>query len=98
MFPRKKYPADRYFWFLQEFHRRTVNLSDRCLAYMNAQEAQTLLLHETVVWIPDGMKGEVIAKDGLGLKIRWEDGQFGYYQFTDLLSQIERAPGFDALP
>jgi hypothetical protein len=58
---------------------------------MNAQEAQTLLLHEIVIWIPDGMKGEVVVKDSLGLQIRWEDGQFGYYQFTDLLSQIERA-------
>jgi hypothetical protein len=36
------------------------------------------------------MKGEVIAKDGFGVKICWEDGQLGYYQFTDLLSQIER--------
>jgi hypothetical protein len=59
---------------------------------MNAQEAQTLQLHEMVVWTPDGMKGEVIVKDGSGVKIRWEDGQFGYYQFTDLLSQIERLP------
>ena len=57
---------------------------------MNAQDAQTLLLREWVVWIPDGVKGEVIDKDGAGLKIRWADGQFGYYQFTDLLSQIER--------
>jgi hypothetical protein len=31
---------------------------------MNAQEAQTLQLHEMVVWTPDGMKGEVIVKDG----------------------------------
>jgi hypothetical protein len=59
---------------------------------MNAQEAQTLQLHEMVVWTPDGMRGEVIVKDGSGVKIRWEDGQFGYYQFTDLLSQIERLP------
>lgn len=59
---------------------------------MNAPDAETLLLRESVVWTPDGVKGEVIAKDGSGLKIRWEDGQFGYYQFTDLLSQIERAP------
>ncbi len=58
---------------------------------MDAQEAQTLQLHDFVVWTPDGMKGEVIAKDGSGVKIRWEDGQFGYYQFTDLLSQIERS-------
>ena len=33
------------------------------------------------------MKGEVIVKDGSGVRIRWEDGQLGYYQFTDLLSQ-----------
>ena len=45
-----------------------------------------------VVWTPDGMAGEVIVKDGSGVRIRWEDGQFGYYQFTDLLSQIERVP------
>jgi hypothetical protein len=36
------------------------------------------------------VNGEVILKDGCGVKIRWEDGQLGYYQFTDLLSQIER--------
>jgi len=59
---------------------------------MNSQEAQTLQLHEMVVWIPDNMTGEVILKDGSGVKIRWDDGQFGYYQFTDLLSQIERLP------
>jgi hypothetical protein len=59
---------------------------------MNAQEAQTLQLHEWVVWSPDGMRGEVTVKDNAGVKIRWEDGQFGYYQFTDLLSQIERSP------
>ena len=64
----------------------------QCLILMNAQEAQTLQLHEMVVWTPDGMKGEVIVKDGSGVKIRWEDGQFGYYQFTDLLSQIEKSP------
>ena len=57
---------------------------------MNTQEAQTLQLNEMVIWTPDGMKGEVIAKDGSGVRIRWEDGQLGYYQFTDLLSQIER--------
>jgi hypothetical protein len=57
---------------------------------MNAQEARTLRLNEMVVWTPDGMKGEVTAKDISGVRIRWEDGQFGYYQFTDLLSQIER--------
>jgi hypothetical protein len=57
---------------------------------MNATAASTLQLHEIVVWTPDGMKGEVDAKDSSGIKIRWEDGQFGYYQFTDLLSQIER--------
>jgi hypothetical protein len=59
---------------------------------MNSQKAQTLQLHEMVVWTPDGMKGEVIAKDASGIKIRWEDGQCGYYRFTDLLSQIERLP------
>jgi hypothetical protein len=59
---------------------------------MNAQEAQTLQLHEWVVWSPDGMQGEVTVKDDTGVKIRWGDGQFGYYQFTDLLSQIERFP------
>jgi hypothetical protein len=58
---------------------------------MNAQEAQTLQPHEVVVWIPDGMKGEVMIKDLSGVKICWEEGQFGYYQFTDLLSQIERS-------
>ena len=57
---------------------------------MNGQEAQTLQLHEIVVWTPDGMEGEVIAKDDFGVKIHWADGQLGYYQFTDLLSQIER--------
>jgi hypothetical protein len=64
----------------------------QCLILMNVQEAQTLQLHAMVVWTPDGIKGEVIVKDGYGVKIRWEDGQFGYYQFTDLLSQIERLP------
>ena len=59
---------------------------------MNSQEAQTLHLHELVVWTPDGMNGEVIVKDCSGVRIRWEDGQLGYYQFTDLLSQIERLP------
>jgi hypothetical protein len=57
---------------------------------MNAQEAQTLQLHEMVVWTPDGTKGEIIDEDGTGVNIRWEDGQLGYYRFTDLLSQIER--------
>jgi hypothetical protein len=38
------------------------------------------------------MNGEVIVKDCSGVRIRWEDGQLGYYQFTDLLSQIERLP------
>jgi hypothetical protein len=57
---------------------------------MNAEESETLQLHETVVWIPDGVRGEVVAKELSGIKIRWEDGQLGYYQFTDLLSQIER--------
>ena len=40
----------------------------QCLILMNAQEAQTLQLHEMVVWTPDGMKGEVIVKDGLASK------------------------------
>jgi hypothetical protein len=57
---------------------------------MKALEASTLELHELVVWTPDGTNGEVFAKDNSGVEIRWEDGQFGYYQFTDLLSQIER--------
>jgi len=61
---------------------------------MNAQEAQTLQLHQMVVWTPDGMTGEVIEKDGPGVKVRWEDGQSGYYRYTDLLSQIERASSF----
>jgi hypothetical protein len=59
---------------------------------MNAQESETLQLHEAVVWIPDGIRGEVVAKDSSGINVRWEDGQLGYYQFTDLLSQIERSP------
>jgi hypothetical protein len=59
---------------------------------VNAQESETLQLNDTVVWIPDGIRGEVVTKDGSGIKIRWEDGQLGYYQFTDLLSQIERSP------
>jgi hypothetical protein len=59
---------------------------------MNAQESEFLQLHETVVWTPDRMRGQVIAKDRCGVKIRWDDGQLGYYQFTDLLSQIERVP------
>ena len=59
---------------------------------MNAQEAQTLQLREIVVWTPDGTTGEVIVVDGSGVKVRWEDDQCGYYQFTDLLSQIERSP------
>ena len=66
--------------------------SGRYLILMNAQEAQTLQLHEIVVWTPDGTKGEVIVVDGSGVEIRWEDDQCGYYQFTDLLSQIERLP------
>jgi hypothetical protein len=57
---------------------------------MNAEESETLQLQETVVWIPDGIRGEVVAKDPSGIKIQWQDGQLGYYQFTDLLSQIER--------
>jgi hypothetical protein len=75
-------------------HRRRELVDRRqsgpCLIVMNAQEAQTLQLHEIVVWTPDGMKGEVIVMDGSGVEIRWDDGQCGYYQFTDLLSQIER--------
>jgi hypothetical protein len=59
---------------------------------MDAQESETLQLHETVIWTPDRTRGEVIAKDRSGIKIRWEDGQLGYYQFTELLSQIERSP------
>jgi hypothetical protein len=57
---------------------------------MNPQIAQTLQLYEIVVWTPDGMRGEVIEKDGSGVEIQWKDGQIGYYQFTDLLSQIEK--------
>jgi len=57
---------------------------------MNAEKSETLQLHETVVWTPDGIRGEVVARDPSGIKIQWEDGQLGYYQFTDLLSQIER--------
>jgi hypothetical protein len=57
---------------------------------MNALDSETLQLHETVIWTPDGTPGEVIAKDRSGIKIRWQDGQQGYYQFTELLSQIER--------
>jgi hypothetical protein len=59
---------------------------------MNPQEARTLQLCEMVVWTPDGMMGEVIIKDGSGVRIHWKDGQCGYYQFSDLLSQIERLP------
>jgi hypothetical protein len=59
---------------------------------MDIQESATLQLHEMVVWTPDGMRGEVVAKDRSGIQIRWEDGQLGYYQFTELLSQIERSP------
>ena len=61
------------------------------LILMNAQEARTLQLNETVVWTLDGTKGEVILVDGSGIKVRWTDDQCGYYQFTDLLSQIERS-------
>ena len=59
---------------------------------MNAEEAQTLRLHEIVVWTPDGSKGEVVAIDRSGVKVLWEDEQCGYYQFTYLMSQIERLP------
>jgi hypothetical protein len=58
---------------------------------MDTQESATLQLHEIVVWTPDRMRGEVVAKDHSGIQIRWEDGQLGYYQFTELLSQIERS-------
>ena len=34
---------------------------------MNAQQAQTLQLHEIVVWTPDGTKGEVIVIDSSGV-------------------------------
>ena len=57
---------------------------------MNAEESETLQLHQAVVWTPDGVRGEVVAKDTSGIKIQWIDGQLGYYQFTELLSQIER--------
>jgi hypothetical protein len=57
---------------------------------MNAEESETLQIQDMVVWTPDGIRGEVVAKDPSGIKILWEDGQLGYYQFTDLLSQIER--------
>ena len=57
---------------------------------MDAENARTLDLHEIVVWVPDGTQGEVTEKDANGIRVRWEDGQVGYYQFTDLLSQIER--------
>jgi hypothetical protein len=72
--------------------QRVADTIYRYCGLMNPQEAQTLQLHEIVVWTPDGMMGEVIVKDGYGVRIRWEDGQLGYYQFTDLLSQIERLP------
>jgi hypothetical protein len=57
---------------------------------MDAENARRLDLHEMVVWIPDGIQGEVIEKDANGIRVHWADGQVGYYQFTDLLSQIER--------
>ena len=78
----------RYFLGMGYDHFR----SGTYLILMNAQQAQTLQLHEIVVWTPDGTKGEVIVIDGSGVKVRWEDGQCGYYQFTDLMSQIERLP------
>jgi hypothetical protein len=65
---------------------------------MNAQEAQTLRLHEIVVWTPDGSKGEVIAIDGSGVKVRWEDDQCGY---IDLPTCCLKSKGYlerDALP
>jgi hypothetical protein len=45
-----------------------------------------------VVWTPDGMAGEVVVKGGSGVRIQWEDGQFGYDQVTDLLSQTILEP------
>jgi hypothetical protein len=45
---------------------------------MNTQESQTLQLNEMVTWTPDRMKGEVIVRDGSGVRIRWEDGQLRY--------------------
>ena len=80
---------------LEQSAQRCKNVRSKSgpwLLSMNAQKAQTLQLHEMVVWTPDGTKGEIIAEDGSGVNIRWEDGQFGYYRFTDLLSQIERFP------
>jgi hypothetical protein len=75
---------------LAQRHKDDHPKSGRWLLSMNAQEAQTLQLHEMVVWTPDGTKGEIIAGDASGVNIHWEDGQLGYYRFTDLLSQIER--------
>jgi hypothetical protein len=58
---------------------------------MKPQEAETLQVGDAVVWIPDKGKGEVIEKNHCSVKILWEDGQSGIFQFTDLMSQIERA-------
>jgi hypothetical protein len=58
---------------------------------MKPQEAETLQVGDAVVWIPDKGKGEVIGKNHCSVKILWKDGQSGIFQFTDLMSQIERA-------
>jgi hypothetical protein len=58
---------------------------------MKSQEAETLQVGDAVVWIPDKGKGEVIEKNLCSVKMLWEDGQSGIFQFTDLMSQIERA-------
>jgi hypothetical protein len=58
---------------------------------MNPQEAEALQVGDPVVWIPDQGMGEVIEKDRCSVKILWQDGQSGIFQFTDLMSQIERA-------
>jgi hypothetical protein len=58
---------------------------------MKSQEAETLQVGDAVVWIPDNGKGKVIEKNHCSVKILWEDGQSGIFQFTDLMSQIERA-------
>jgi hypothetical protein len=48
--------------------------------HMDADNARSLDLHDAVVWIPDGIRGEVIDKDESGITVRWQDGQAGYYQ------------------
>ena len=57
---------------------------------MKSQEAKTLQVGDPVVWIPDKGKGEVVEINHCSVKILWEDGQSGIFQFTDLMSQIER--------